>query len=46
MPFYTNTLNIHLDRYLKTVCYLTKATLSPQKSQKHEIYHTAGKMEI
>lgn len=32
--------------YLKPVCYLTKATLSPQKSQKQEIYRTAGKMEI
>lgn len=32
--------------YLKPLCYFTKATLSPQKSQKNEIYHTAGKMEI
>jgi len=31
---------------LKTVCYLTKDTLSPHKSRKHEIYHTAGKTEI
>lgn len=31
--------------YLKPVYYLTKATLSPQKSQKQEIYRTAGKME-
>lgn len=46
MLFYTYTLNICLDMYLKTVCYLTKATLSPQKSLKHEIYRTAGKMEI
>lgn len=46
MPFYTCALSICLDTYLKTVCYLTKATLPPQRSQKHEIYDTPRKMEI
>lgn len=43
MPFYTYTLNVCLGMYLKAACYLTRATLSPQKSQKHRIYPTAGK---
>lgn len=46
MPLYLYTPNICLEMFPKTVCHLTKTTLSPKNSQKHEINHIAGITEI